>query len=99
MPAPGTEGHPRSFSFERPVPHPEAFGSARGLRGAGCPITLTWERAGVTDVEAELREKGIQIAFPKGLSPLRVLRLMPDLPDWAAKHRNVGSPPEGKENR
>ncbi len=74
IPAPDTTDHPRSFSKERPVPHPRQFGSFEALKGVGCPITLTFRTDDVTQVRAELREKG-----PKG-KMVDALVSSPDLP-------------------
>lgn len=73
IPAPDTTGHPRAFSREQPTPHPRELGNSGG-RGVGCPITLTFERDGVTDVTAKLRLDG-----PEG-KPVDVLVSSPDAP-------------------
>ncbi len=66
VPAPGVHDVPRRMSHERPVPHPEIFGSGRSITSAGFPITLTFETSKITDVTAELRiggPEGAEVPF------------------------------------
>jgi hypothetical protein len=55
VPAPNSALQPTNFAREAPRPHPA------GMENLGCPITLTFENAAITEVRAKLSVKRKQV--------------------------------------